>query len=253
MGGLGNQLFQYAFGKAQSINGATVAYDTSFYEVTKTQKWPRPYRLDRFHTEVKTSPFLKQLRVKEKQTVCDTSLLQLKNKNFDGYWQFKDYYEDIISLLREDFQVRKIFYTPEFLELRKIIENTNSISIHVRRGDYLVQTWGILPNKYYFDACAEVSDVPQKQYFIFSDDIAWCKQIFKQAYFENKLIFVALEDYLSFELMRLCKHQIIASSTFSWWAAFLNDNKSKIVVAPAKWLGGSIPTSQIYPNDWILI
>jgi len=252
-GGLGNQLFQYAFGKAQSIYGADVAYDISFYDVTKKQKWPRPYRLDKFYTDVKIVSFLKQLRIKDNQKVCDLSLLRINNRNFDGYWQFLDYYKEIIPILREDFKVRDDFFIPEFYALRNKVEFSNSIALHVRRGDYLVQTWGILPNTYYFEAFTEMNKIQNRQYFIFSDDIEWCKKSFKPEYFLNAPIFVTLDDFLSFELMRLCKHQIIASSTFSWWAAILNDNVNKTVIAPSKWLGGSIATSQIYPSDWVLI
>ena len=246
MGGLGNQLFQYAFGKAQMLNGIDVAFDTSFYN--NKMKWPRPYRLDKF-IPVKQSPFLNQPIIKGHKRGFDKGLLKLSNHNFDGYWQYKEYYEDILNELRMDLFIDPDFHTAEFRSLYYYIDTCDSISIHVRRGDYLVQTWGILPFSYYLNALTQISG---KKIFIFSDDIPWCKLHFKKEYFSKEIMFVDVEDYLAFELMKTCKHNIIGSSTFSWWAAVLNSNPNKTVVAPSQWLGETKknPFDYIYPLNW---
>jgi hypothetical protein len=88
--------------------------------------------------------------------------------------------------------------------------------------------------------------------FIFSDDIPWCKQKFNDFY--SNITYVDLDDYLSFELMRLCKHNVTTNSTFSYWAAILNDNPDKIVVSPYKWLGDQVINDKLrFPEEWIKI
>jgi len=250
MGGLGNQLFQYAFGRVQMCNGIDVCFDNSTY--SKLQKWPRPYRLDKFETNVTLGQFIKsQPTIKDPQSHCEIDLLKLKNRNFDGYWQFVQYYTDILPTLQKEFKVKSELYTDYFTHLFfEIGCKENTVSIHVRRGDYLVQTWGILPFTYYLQAVQHT----EGDLYIFSDDVPWCKAHFKQEYFNRQITFVnAGEDYLDFELMKRCKYNIIGSSTFSWWAAFLNENSDKKVIAPAQWLGGWIDNSLIYPKDWIKI
>lgn len=254
MGGLGNQFFQYAFGVAQRENGALVKYETSFYDATKKQKWPRSYLLSKFDTYVRPCSFVSEFKtIRETKVGFNLNLLTYDRHNFDGYWQYLEYYTAILPVLQRELTLKSEFYTPAYIALRDIIENSNSIAIHIRRGDYLVQTWGILPIRYYFEALSLLSSLNNKRYFIFSDDIEWCKSVFDEKYFDSMITFIDIEDYLSFELMRLCKHQIIASSTFSWWAGFLNSNSDKIVVAPSKWLGGEKKPEIIYPKDWRIV
>jgi hypothetical protein len=111
--------------------------------------------------------------------------------------------------------------------------------------------WRDLPAQYYFTAMREIKG----DFFIFSDDIPWCKETFKQVYFSKKLTFVDIEDYLAFELMRLCKHNITTNSTFSWWTAFLNDNLDKKVYRPTHYPGVNEQDSDEYrfPKEWIKI
>ncbi len=246
-GGIGNQLFQYAFGRAMRTD---VAYDPGIYDEAKERKrkWPRPYQLDKFNIEVKRHFLLPQTTINEHKSGFDINLLKLRDHNFDGYWQYVEYYYDVREELKHDFHIKESLHTAAFKTWKSIIQNENSVGVHVRRGDYLVQTWGILPTRYYFDAVKEVPDGPL---FIFSDDIPWCQSVFKEEYFSRKIYFVGLIHYLDFGLLRFCKHVIMASSTFSWWAAFLCEGT---VVAPGQWLGEQYgDTSLHYPKEWIKI
>ena len=257
MGGIGNQLFQYSFGLVLESTGRDVAYDMSWY-VSKGathEAWPRPLRLDKFqiedlkiHSFIPTNPM-----VYEHKVGFDMGLFGLKTDcNFEGYWQYYDYYRQVVPALQQIFQLRTEVYTEEFLKYAEQIWSGGSVSIHIRRGDYQKHRKGAfrdLPAQYYFSAIREV----EGDLFIFSDDIPWCKETFKQAYYTRKITFVDVEDYLALELMRYCKHNIITNSTFSWWAALLNQNEGKKVFCPVHYLGDSEEDSirLRYPQEWI--
>ena len=224
-GGLGNQFFQYALGKLQEYHGIRVKYDVAFLkEGVRPNETPRKYRLDKFYTNVQVGHFLRQHIVREQN--FNLSSLKKQNCNFWGYWQYPEMYTPIVPILKKEFCVQEEFYTPEYLELKEKITKEESVSIHVRRGDYITNKgFNVLPIEYYKRALKHVKG----NIFVFSDDILWCKQNFKD------VTFVQMEDFLEFELMKLCAHNIIANSTFSWWAAFLNDNPNKIIIAPKQW------------------
>jgi hypothetical protein len=244
-GGLGNQLFQYALGQAQRANGIDVRYDISWYG--KPSSADRPYGLGKFNTNVEVSDFLKQKTLNEVSLnyIDDLIFTRLDNCNFYGYWQHPRYFADILPQLKKEFVVKKEFHTTEYTKLRRKITGCESVSIHIRRGDYIkINGHHLLPLQYYKEALKLV----EGPLFIFSDDIPWCKEYFKGT-------FVEVEDYLSLELMKLCKHNIIANSTFSWWAAYLNENPNKIVISPEQWrlkkedqmlVSGDI----LRPTDW---
>jgi len=256
MGGVGNQMFQYAFGKAQMLKGIIVSFNDEWYHRERTlaqqlykNKYPRLYRLDKFNIELNNSRFLKQKTIHEKR--LNTRYLALENVNMIGYWQYLSYYENIIPELQKDFVLREENYTEQYIQLAQQITVEESTSLHVRRGDYLGKGgFGELPLKYYFEALLYTKG----NIFIFSDDLPWCKEKFKASYFSRNITFIGLEDYQDLELMRLCSHNIISHSTFSWWAAMLNNNENKIVIAPKNWVAGELKTPDlIYPKNWILL
>jgi hypothetical protein len=227
-GGLGNQLFQYAFGKAMMHNGIDVRFDLDYFRVKRDP--PRTYALDKFYTTgIKTARLGsgKEINDVKQKYIMDLNYLSTDNCDFYGYWQHPEYWLPIFSELKEEFRVRKELYTESFVELRQKMICIESISLHVRRTDY-VQINGhfLLSMEYYIQALKYVVG----QVYVFSDDIAWCK-----TQLPSDFIFVDIGDYLAFDLMRVCKHNIIANSTFSWWAAYLNDNPNKIVVTPKRW------------------
>lgn len=152
--------------------------------------------------------------------------------------------------------VKKLFeITPEIKEyiLSKYADIQSRTSIHVRRGDYLhTNNHGhhpILPIDTYYNKAIEM--FPDEKFIIFSDDIEWCKQNFNIA----DAIFVSEKDYVELYMMSLCKNNIIANSSFSWWGAYLNENPDKKVVAPDQWFGPKSPNNykDIVPESWTKI
>lgn len=226
MGGLGNQLYQYAFGQSLQLLGSDVFYDISYYsdENYKEDSLMHPFILHKFDIDIKFHEFINSKFVTPRKF---PRLMKVDNHNFTGYWQDLKYCSQIIPLLKDKIKVRSEYHTEQYKYLKTIIENTNSLSIHIRRGDTLSKEYQQLSFQYYLDAIMYVkTNTNIENIFVFSDDIPWCREMF------NDVFFVDLNDYLSFELMSFCKHNIICYSSYSKWAAFLNTNDCKIVVFP---------------------
>ena len=262
MGGLGNQLFQYAFGRMQRLNAINVAFANSSYTEDKIEKqtWKRNYVLDKFCTDVRIRTFYPPNKViRESKVGYNKDLLRLDRHNFHGYWQYLNYYKNHLEIFQEEFKLRPGIGddNTKYLKLKsQIAQEKNSVSVHVRRGDYVVIAENfehfIQPFKYYLESLNYLNTLtPIDTLYIFSDDIAWCKDHFKKEYFNNPIVFVeGFEDYLDFDLMKHCKHNIISASTFSWWAAWLNDNADKKVICPLIW-DDYKSNESIYPKEWI--
>jgi hypothetical protein len=247
MGGLGNQLFQYAFGRQMQENGIVVRYDISNFKKSKH----REYMLGNFLLELAFSPFIGSQTIIDNKhhPTFDLSYQKMDGKNFFGYWQYIEYFKDILPMLQKEIWLKEEVHTEEYYFLLEQICLENSIGIHIRRDDYLLSdSIPILPFNYYIRAINMIKG----SLYIFSDDIAWCKSHFISDYFDRKVTFVHLPDYLDFELLRMCKHQIIANSTFSWWAAMLNTNPDKVVIAPDFWLTRrDMDKRNNFPANWI--
>jgi len=172
-----------------------------------------------------------------------------------GYWQHEDYFVDIEQQIRMAFRFKKPLDQINTAVLESI-QKSNSVSIHIRRGDYLIDpVLGGLCTLNYYQTAIEViaSRVNQPEFFIFSDDINWCKTNIKTGY---PTAFISgnggTNSYIDMQLMSNCQHNIIANSSFSWWAAWLNDNPGKIIIGPKKWTNSKEP-NQILPATWIKI
>jgi hypothetical protein len=258
-GGLGNQLFQYAFGMAKEEYGLKVYYDDTWYERNKNLEWPRPYRLNKYDINVKIKNRTRLLKIYDRKNDANRRVIVLDGCYFDGYWQYIKFYNKILPILRNKFCVERKWYTDDFLQYVEMITSEESVSVHIRRGDYAqphkLDALTPLPLQYYYNA---LKLIDKGSIFIFSDEIEWCKEHFNQENFDRKITFVSLEDYLDLELMKLCTHNIISHSTFSWWAAYLNNNESKKVVAPSHWIiskkkWSTYDDSVHYPKEWIKI
>lgn len=169
-------------------------------------------------------------------------------------WQNEQYFSDYESTIREDFAFPTLEANSLNSSLLEKISKTNSISIHVRRGDYLLSSIHQPTSVDYYKNAIElaVGKVTNPSFFVFSDDIAWC---------QNNLMlpdahYISHNDgehsYRDMQLMSNCQHNIIANSSFSWWGAWLNNNPNKLVIAPKVWLAKyQIMSENITPLDWL--
>jgi len=174
-----------------------------------------------------------------------------KNMMLFGYFQSEKYFEDYQEEIRNLFSPDKT--TKEYLLRKYGSELSGDVaSIHVRRGDYLKlkDFHPTCTKKYYIDAIALLPE--DTNYLIFSDDPTWCTDNFE---IQRFTVIEGEEDYIDLYLMSMCKNNIIANSSFSWWAAWLNSNEEKVVVAPEIWFGPSGPKDvyDLIPNGWLRI
>jgi len=183
----------------------------------------------------------------------------------EGYWQTPYYFESYAETIREDFSI------PEPLsgidaEVADQISATNSVSIHIRRGDPIAysdtsetELWGNTAQEYVENAIEYVEEqVDDPHFFVFSDDLDWMKDHLElsppTSYVTHN---DGMTDYMDMELMRRCDHNVISGSTFSWWGAWLNENDDKIVLAPDPWKTdskkGLVKQWDLIPEDWTII
>lgn len=177
---------------------------------------------------------------------------------YDGYWQNERNFKHI----RE--KVLKAFSFPDFNDeknkvLSDRIRRNRAASCHVRRGDYLKNpVYGVCTSSYYKSAITELNRIADPEiYCIFSDDIGWCKTNLQYLIDEGKdVVFVdwnkGKESYRDIQLMSLCHYNIIANSSFSWWGAWLNNHDDKIVLAPEQWMNKQMVNDPIC-ETWIRI
>jgi hypothetical protein len=288
-GGLGNQMFQYATARSLSIkNNTSVNMDLTEYD--QINRRPHEvYNLNHFnisgnileHCELKrfykTNFFerlifkLKKITGMEKTRLVyekrwfhyDSSIKTLPdNVYLRGYWQCEKYFSDIRDIILDEYTPGSQLSSNSLLVKEAIIKSNNSVSLHIRRGDYISDKktntyFHICPPEYYNECLSRLNQYAGKHLdlFIFSDDIDWAKSNlnfdYNTFFVENKNIQLAFEDIY---LMSLCKHNIIANSSFSWWGAYLNRNKGNFIFAPSKWVNdNTINIDDILPSSWIRI
>jgi hypothetical protein len=282
-GGLGNQLFQYAIGRRFAIDRQTeLKIDIDFFD-NQENVTPRNFKLDVFNIEASLASKADKLKVlgnplfqlikrrywkmgldlfrwnyiRESSYIFHPEVLEVENAVYlDGYWQCPLYFDSIRLQLLNEILPKKEFETDKFLNKSKEIKNTNSIAIHIRRGDYVLnpvvsEQFGVCSVEYYTDAIEYISaKVENASFYVFSDDISWCKENLKNERVNIEYV-SNFADYEDLMLISRCKHQIISNSTFSWWGAWLNQNPEKIVVAPNVWYKDpNLDTSQLIPKEW---
>jgi hypothetical protein len=285
-GGLGNQLFQYATARALAVkHGTGVAFDLSYLlkrEANALHTF-REYELDSLGiASVEPSlaeklafglvdiPVRKLLQRIVRRSIS-AKVYHEKSFSYDpnieintsartylnGHFPSERYFKSIESLLRAELQFKD---RPDNSLIQRV-QNTCSVSLHIRRGDYLsnplaLQYHGLCPPAYYQRAVAYIASQEQHDLhiFVFSDDIAWAKQHlsfpFSIEYVEGN---TGKDSYKDMQLMSLCRHHIIANSSFSWWGAWLNPSTTKIVVAPKQWFADEAAQYQahdIIPESW---
>lgn len=283
LGGLGNQMFQYATGRAFALrHGADVVLDVSSFESYTLRR----YELDSLQIEARlaSADELKAIGGAEPTAWHARLLAPLRGRpaiqvlreahfHFDpalesarppialhGYWQSERYFLDARDRLSRELVPRQPL-DPRNASTADKIRATNAVSLHVRRGDYVSDA---RTNRYhgtcspeYYSAAVDyiVARVPEPHLFVFSDDPAWTSQ---NMTFPAPTTYVAAnpadEGFRDMQLMAMCRHHVIANSSFSWWGAWLNRAPDKIVVAPARWFASSDnDTRDLVPATWVRI
>jgi hypothetical protein len=266
-GGLGNQLFQYALGRSLELErGDEVRFDPHGVEEDQL----REYRLDKFRTcailattaEVRRArgvdrprlfrvasgmaarfrPYHRRRVVVERGYGFDPRIRRVpRSCLLRGYWQDERYFRGIRNTLLDELTPRDD-PGPRARALMARMDATTSVSVHVRRGDYVwkasaARTHGVCPPRYYERAAALLLDrVPGAHFFVFSDDVDWAREHLQLG---AETIFVdgggPERDYEDLQLMRSCRHHIVANSSFSWWGAWLCRRPDPLIVAPDPW------------------
>lgn len=276
LGGLGNQMFQYAFYKALQAKNIKALTDISFF---KTYGLHNGYELERiFNIRLKSPSKLQLALLKPDQRKWKyrklKSLFLLKNSyreepvyfQFDssflnpkghhyywGYWQNEKYFKEIRDTILHDFTFPPLKNSRN-IEISNEIKSSESVSVHIRRSDYLKEEGfgNVCDLKYYETAISRMqNEFGKLHFFVFSDDISWCKENIKL----DNVKFIdwntGPNSYIDMQLMSYCKHNIIANSSFSWWGAWLNQNPEKKVIAPLTWMKGSSLTLAL--EEWTKI
>ncbi|MCP4606851.1 MAG: alpha-1,2-fucosyltransferase [Proteobacteria bacterium] len=264
-GGLGNQLFQYACGRAVSLKWDAPLYlDISFYPDFNK----REYNLHQFNIRGKTyaETFLgrifslrryRAIKYVEKEPFkFDSQVFESgKQLYLVGYFQSFRYFEHCTELLRNELVLSHKLLPKDIIDY---ILKTNSVAIHVRRGDYIhneivSEKLGFCGLSYYKKAIDYISDnVSDPVFFIFSDDISWCQK--ELLPYINGIICDSNSSSADLMLIKHCKHHIVSNSSFSWWGAFLSEYKNSINIIPKPWLkSGKFDTSDLILPNWIQI
>jgi hypothetical protein len=286
--GLGNQMFQYAIGRCLSIRlGLPLVLDISLVRTFKECARPegvsdplwgfdlRCFRLGK--QRIRNLSFLhwrarnKLLRVLVSNGIGLTRLIDERTSQFDsqvvqidgpcrlnGYWQSDRYFEPISEQLRQDFTILPT-QDERSAELQARMRKVKSVGLHVRRGDYVTDKnynafHGTCPKEYY-DAALELvlSRLgPDAELFVFSDDIGWTREHIRYSLPTTYVDWNAKRNHEDLRLMSACNALVIANSSFSWWAGWLNPNPDKFVVAPKRWFQAPGAVSDLPKSPWLV-
>mgnify|MGYP003393973417 CR=1 FL=1 len=281
-GGLGNQMFQYAFGRVLALRNHTeLKLDATMFE-----GYIHRYTMDHLNikdiyaTPAEISSFtryrthntrlgrwlLNPLFADKKRYVIEPAftfvpeMLNLKEPCMvDGYWQSEKYFLEIENLLRKEFTLREPLgkYSQEIAA--KISSTEHPVFLHIRRGDFAhhptySKIHGVCPPEYYEAAKGIIKEkVGSPTYFVFSDDIDWARENIKTDFPTEYIGQGPDKNYEDMELMRLCEHRILANSTFGWWGAWLSDTyRTGITIAPKQW-NIKLNTKDLLPTHWTVL
>ena len=290
LGGLGNQMFQYALGRRLANDfQTTFSVDRFLLEDHSTGRHAvnRNFDLDIFAADIPRANILMTMKYSawglprplrpvaralgvtnegrqtlERSFGFDSDVLRCgPDAYISGTWQSIRYFDSIEEILKEDFQFRHPIM-PEALHIEKAICGTNAICLHVRRTDFLSHKdsknpLGFVGLDYYRNGVKRIlEESSDAEFFVFSDDLEWCRE---ELTFVPRITFVSgqyagvkCSSYL--QLMKMCRHFLIPNSTFSWWAAWLCPHASKTVYVPDQWFRDpKMDASGLYPEGWIRI
>lgn len=281
-GGLGNQMFEYAAAKALSLK-LNQDLTLDLYALNKKTKGiQRNFELDIFDIDLNISSSWKT------QLLVKLFPLIEKNRSFfrktfgyfrdysaivylpefeslegniilHGHFQNEKYFKQYESVIRDEFTFKRPLKEKN-LQIAEQMAQTNSVSMHIRRADYVNDSnFALCPKEYYQQAMDEISQtITDPAFFVFSQDFDWINE--NLTFEKDQVIFVdwnkGVDSYIDMQLMSLCKHNIIANSSFSWWAAWLNKNINKQVFCPSCWFRKEERNKDLrefYPEGWKMI
>jgi len=273
IGGLGNQMFQYAVARRLSaMRGVTFKMDIRIFDNYPKSCVPRYYELGNFNvkevfaSQDEIDDIIKKNKIKGEDLGREKGELTFNPMVLDytddiyfrGYWQSEKYFSDVRNDLLQEFSLKNALSKDALQCLNDIASSLNSISLHIRRGDYVEdkttnQFHGVCDLEYYYHAI----EILRRKFgavklYVFSDDIAWVKENFvveENTMYVSELVKNNVEELF---LMSRCTHHIIANSTFSWWGAWLGKAENKIVIAPKRWFKKDVAID-IIPDDWMKI
>lgn len=282
-GGLGNQMFQYAFGRTLAKQ---LGVELKLELTDRTLNIHNGFELDRIfniHAKESSQADLKAVMGLQRFSIIRKAMKVLPlskllkspvvyephfhfspqmlsppdNSYVYGYWQSEKYFSEIENEIRHDFSFKLPISKPN-ADLAEMMSSINSVSLHVRRNDFaknstINATHGLCSLEHYQTAIQYIAKrVQQPHFFVFSDDIDWAERNLKIKFpcqFVNHN--QGVESYNDMRLMSMCKHHIIANSSFSWWGAWLNSSTDKIVVAPKQWFANEASTQDLIPQSWV--
>lgn len=288
LGGLGNQMFQYAAGRSLALaNGSRLKLDIAGFN---TYELHNGYELDLFHIDAEIARseevcllagsqsrvlqfirrklrLTKSSHIREAGKAFGPSFFEIKGPAYlDGYWQSYEYLKPFESQIRRDLTFKPAL-AGRNRETAERIANSNAVSVHIRRGDYVTnktsaKVHGFVGLDYYRGAIQRIrGELSSPTFFVFSDDLDWVKANLGLG--ENAVLVshnTGRSSYEDMRLMSMCNHNIIANSSFSWWGAWLNNNSSKIVIAPRQWFSDRSVASNydkflehLIPSSWFLV
>lgn len=283
IGGLGNQMFQYAFALSlkQMFPDEVILIDknafrgyplhngyilekifalsirqASISEIFKVSIPLPHYRL--WQIGKRLIPKMESIYEEKEDMVFDSEVYSVIGSTYyDGYWQSEKYFSSNVHIVRNEFRFPDLDKRNKEFVCKYAGKTT--VSIHVRRGDYLKEPLfkNIADIFYYQKAIERIKNLTDIDCFIvFSNDIEWCKKNLSELFGQTESSYVnwnhGIESYKDMQLMSLCSHNIIANSSFSWWGAWLNENPDKIVISPSKWINRQNEID-IIPNTWIKV
>lgn len=286
IGGLGNQMFQYAAARALSIaRGEELGLDTSAFddyplhqgfelrrvfgiavpevshgELRRRYGWRISQLAMRLGARWRHFPLVNPRIVIEPHFDFWSGLVDVPAASYlRGYWQSERYFGAYHDVIRADFR----FAAPldgAAKSWAESILSENAVSMHVRRGDYVsnpvtLAVHGVCALDYYVKAVEAVATrVRNPVFYVFSDDLQWVRENLALAYPVRVVdVNTGKASYRDLQLMSMCKHNIIANSSFSWWGAWLNANPDKVVVAPSRWFANGPQPRDIYPVSWVAL
>ena len=288
MGGLGNQMFQYAALRSYmldwneegtiSLKGITNknhnVYSLNHFNLNNNIRIKKSQTVKVFFAYIfygffylfysnKKNGLTKFSKIQNKLNFfgiycvpdgyINTFFSKSKSKELVGYFQSPKYFEKHKDVIIKELTVRSPLKKAN-IELSNNISKCNSVCLHIRRGDYIGSIHQICDNDYYYSAMKKINSmVSNAIFYVFSDDIRWVKE--NMNFVGYSVIFMDKNNsnYEELKLMYMCNHFIISNSSFSWWAQYLSENKNKIVIAPDRWFNDKNKKTDLYQKNWILI